>query len=72
MTDKPVLNAYRLYHRLLGYSRDVQAASAQEACERLGWLIGDVWVSCPGSAKHPPDWEDVPRQQLPPEKMKGE
>ncbi|MBT9158644.1 MAG: hypothetical protein DDT36_01662 [Firmicutes bacterium] len=64
MTDQPVIHTYRLYHRLLSYSRDVRATSAQEACEKLGWLIGDVWVSCLGPAKHP--------SELPPERMKGE
>ncbi|MBT9143815.1 MAG: hypothetical protein DDT29_02227 [Dehalococcoidia bacterium] len=60
MTDQPFYT-YRLYHRLLGYSRDVRATSAQGACDKIGWLIGDVWVSCLGSAKHPSE-----------EKKKGE
>ena len=35
---------YRLYHRILKAFRDVQADSAQEACNQVGWLIGDTWV----------------------------
>lgn len=35
---------YRLYHRALMMFSDVGANSAQEACEKAGWLIGDVWV----------------------------
>ncbi len=63
---------YRLYHRLLRVSRNVRATSAQEACDKLGWLIGDVWVRCLGPVDHPTAWKDIPLQQLPPEEMKGE
>lgn len=35
---------YRLMHRVTSQFRDVEAASAQEACQAVGWLIGDVWV----------------------------
>ena len=26
------------------FTPDIEAASAQEACEKAGWLIGDCWV----------------------------
>lgn len=35
---------YRLYHRILKEFRNIEAESAQEACEQVGWVIGDVWV----------------------------
>lgn len=35
---------YRLYHRILKEFRDVKADSATEACQSVGWMIGDVWV----------------------------
>lgn len=38
------MKVYRLYHRILKEFRDVTAKSAQEACEKVGWLIGDTWV----------------------------
>ena len=39
-----VIKHYRLFHRVLKEWADVEANSAQEACENVGWLIGDVWV----------------------------
>ncbi|MBT9161328.1 MAG: hypothetical protein DDT26_02633 [Dehalococcoidia bacterium] len=71
MTDQPTFYTYRLYHRLLGYSCQVRASSAQRACEKLGWLIDDVWIICLDPVKYPSEWEYIPLQQLPPEKMKG-
>lgn len=38
------MKQYRLCHRSLKEFRDVEAESAQEACQTVGWLIGDVWV----------------------------
>lgn len=35
---------YRLMHRGTKQFRDIEAASAQEACQAAGWLIGDCWV----------------------------
>lgn len=35
---------YRLRHRVTGEYQDIEANSAQEACNKFGWLIGDVFV----------------------------
>ncbi len=64
MTDKPVLTTYHLRHRRSGYWCQISATSAQEACRKAGWLIGDVWVGIIGPADHPTTWEDVPLKDL--------
>lgn len=38
------MKTYRLYHRIQKVFRDVEAESAQEACDQVGWLIGNTWV----------------------------
>ena len=38
------MKQYRLYHRTLKEFRHEETESAQEACQKVGWLIGDVWV----------------------------
>uniref|UniRef100_A0A6M3XYH8 Uncharacterized protein n=1 Tax=viral metagenome TaxID=1070528 RepID=A0A6M3XYH8_9ZZZZ len=38
------VKTYRLYHRIQKVSNDVEAESAQEACQKVGWYIADVWV----------------------------
>ena len=38
------MKKYRLYHRSHKLFKDIEAESAQEACEKAGWLIGDCWV----------------------------
>ena len=38
------LKTYRLYHRIQKVFREAEAELAQEACDQVGWLIGDVWV----------------------------
>ena len=38
------MKLYRLMHRATGQFRDVEEASAQEACQAVGWLIGNTWV----------------------------
>ncbi|MGQ9676554.1 MAG: hypothetical protein ACUVX1_12905 [Chloroflexota bacterium] len=35
---------YRVRHHLTGEEQTIGAESAQEACERLGWLIGNCYV----------------------------
>jgi len=44
MTITGTIRHYRLFHRQLKQFQDMTAASAQEACQQAGWLIGDVWV----------------------------
>lgn len=38
------MKSYRLYHRVLKLFRDIEAESAQEACQQVGWYIADTWV----------------------------
>jgi hypothetical protein len=35
---------YRVRNRITGEEHEVEAPYAQDACERLGWLIGDCHV----------------------------
>jgi hypothetical protein len=35
---------YQIGNRITGETKHVQAYSAQEACQKLGWLIGNCWV----------------------------
>ena len=35
---------YRVRHRITGEEYEVEAPYAQDACERLGWMIGDCYV----------------------------
>jgi len=35
---------YRVTNRLTGETKTVAANSAQEACEKLGWMIGYCFV----------------------------
>ena len=37
-------NCYRIMNRITRVWWDGEADSAQEACEKAGWLIGDCWV----------------------------
>lgn len=38
------MNTYRLIHRVTNEQQVVQAESAQEAAEKVGWMIGDCFV----------------------------
>lgn len=38
------MKEYRLFHRELKKFWDGKANSAQEACQKAGWLIKDTWV----------------------------
>ena len=37
-------NRYRIMNRITKEWWDGEAESAQEACSKAGWLIGDCWV----------------------------
>lgn len=41
---KPKLGTYSVTNRVTRLQGRVQAASAQEACEALGWMIGECHV----------------------------
>lgn len=38
------MKRYRLFHRITKTFQNIQAYSAQEACQKVGWLIGETWV----------------------------
>ncbi len=38
------MKTYRLYHRIRKVFRQLEAESAREACQRVGWDIADTWV----------------------------
>ncbi|MBA7677804.1 hypothetical protein ES703_86068 [subsurface metagenome] len=57
------MKEYRLYHRILKQFSDVAADSAQEACERARWLIGDVWVRVQTKGKYSTGWSNVTRRE---------
>ena len=35
---------YKVKYRITGEERVIKADSAQGACEKAGWMIGDCWV----------------------------
>jgi len=38
------MKRYRILNRVTGEWAEVYADSAQEACQKARWLIGDCWV----------------------------
>ena len=39
------MKTYRIMHRGTNeFAPDTEATSAQEACQKVGWMIGDCWV----------------------------
>ena len=38
------MKTYRLFNRISGVFKEIQANSAQEACQAVGWYIADTWV----------------------------
>ena len=38
------IKRYRIMNRITKEWWDGEAESAQEACQKAGWLIGDCWV----------------------------
>jgi len=55
---------YRLYHRVKREFRDVEAESAQEACDKVGWLIGDVWVRVKTWGQYSHDWTNITKKEV--------
>lgn len=39
-----MLKRYKVINRVTNEKKTVLAESAQEACEKLGWLIGDCFI----------------------------
>jgi hypothetical protein len=38
------MKIYRIWNRITGERWQGEAGSAQEACDKAGWLIGNCWV----------------------------
>ena len=38
------MKIYRIWNRITGQRWQGEAPSAQEACQKAGWTIGDSWV----------------------------
>ena len=56
------MKCYRLFHRVLKEFRDIKASSAQEACQSVGWLIGDTWVREETRGKYANGWRNFTRR----------
>ncbi len=56
------MKLYRLFHRVLKKFRDVEADSAQEACQKVGWLIGDTWVREETRGQYANGWRNITRR----------
>jgi hypothetical protein len=59
------MNQYRLFHRVKREFRDIEANSAHEACEKVGWLIGDVWVRIQTRGQYSHGWSNVTKREVP-------
>lgn len=57
------MKRYRLFHRVLKEFRDVEANAAQEACQGVGWLIGDCWVREETRGKYANGWRNITRRE---------
>jgi hypothetical protein len=57
------MKLYRLFHRVKREFRDTEAQSAQEACENVGWFIGDVWVREKTMGKYSHGWSNVTKRE---------
>jgi len=53
------MKRYRLRHRISGESLVIEAPTAQEACRKAGWLIGQVWVREQSFGPHATGWRNV-------------
>ena len=56
------MKRYRLMNRKTKEFRDVDAPSAQEACEKVGWLIGDTWVREETRGRYANGWKNITRR----------
>ena len=59
------MKRYRLMNRKTGEFRDIEANSAQEACQQAGWLIGDAWVREQTRGKYANGWKNITRRVAP-------
>ena len=44
MEETKIMNRYRIMNRITKEWWNGEASSAQEACQKAGWPIGDCWV----------------------------
>jgi len=56
------MKRYRLFHRERKEFADVEADSAQEACHKVGWLIGDCWVRQETRGQYANGWKNITRR----------
>ena len=56
------MERYRLFHRVKQEFQDVDAESAQEACQKAGWLIGDTWVREETRGQYANGWRNITRR----------
>jgi len=60
------MKQYRLFHRVLEEYATVKAESAQEACQKVGWLIGDTWVREAIQGRYTSGWRNVTSREVKP------
>lgn len=60
------MKRYRLFNRITHEFRDVEAGSAQEACQSAGWFIGDTWVREETRGEHANGWRNITKREVKP------
>ena len=65
------MKGYRLRHRITHESKDIEAGSAQEACQQVGWLIGETWVRERTWGAHAHGWRNVTKRDNPTPERRG-
>lgn len=58
------MKRYRLFHRGLREFRDLDAESAQEACQAVGWPIGDTWVREMSRGQYSIGWRNITKREV--------
>lgn len=57
------MKLYRLRNRITGEFRDIEAESAQEACDKAGSYIDDTWVRKQTRGQYSTGWENVTKME---------
>ena len=60
------MKRYRLWHRVYKEFCDVTADSAQKACDKVGWLIGDTWVREETRGQYANGWRNITKREVKP------
>jgi hypothetical protein len=50
---------YRIMNRITKEWWEGEAMSAQEACQKAGWMIGDCWVRIKTYGKYSHGWSNA-------------